>query len=102
MANRQLEVVGTEDIGKVKISKKAKQLIDEHRDAINEATQANVKKRDTKLAVIARLKEEKVEVYVDTEADPEIVIDARDKPNLVVKKRKKVVKPAEETPAAKA
>lgn len=85
MATRQTEVPGTE---RQKISKKAKELIDEHRDAINACTKANKKRNDTKNLAIARLKEEGVEFYVDTEAEPPIEIDARDKQSLVIKKHR--------------
>ncbi len=80
---KQAEIPGTE---RKDVSKKLRTLGEKHADAINAHTKAGVAKRDTKLAVIAQMKEEGVERYRDTETTPpiDVVYSVEDK--LTVKK----------------
>lgn len=89
-AARQTEVPGTER----KISKKLRELGEAHADAINAHTKAAVKRRDSKLALIAQMKDEGVKIYRDTEVTPaiDIVLSSEDK--LTVKKVKSTTKRA--------
>ncbi len=80
---KQAEIPGTE---RKDVSKKLRKLGEQHAEAINEHTKAGVKKRDTKLAVIAQMKEEGVEHYRDTETTPPIDVKYSLEDKLTVKK----------------
>jgi len=79
---RQTEIPGTES----KISTKLRNLGETHANAIKAHTRAGVKMRDTKLAVIAQIKEEGVKRYRNTEIPPPIDIELSTEDKLVVKK----------------
>lgn len=78
----QLEIVGTER----NIPKKVRALGAAHAQAINAHTRASVKRRDSKLALIAQMKEDKVKRYRDTEVNPPIDIELSSEDKLTVKK----------------
>jgi len=95
---RQIEVPGTE---RAKVHKKVIEKADEHRSAINSHTRAAVKRRDTKLSLIATMREHGVKEYVDTEAAPPIHVKLTAEDKVTIKAWKEKAE-KEEKPKAEA